>query len=374
MRFLRLIEMGHSLADEEGTSGQRVYVLERLASDLQASELRRDVLRNQIQALSPAAPARPAAAPTAAAPKTVQLGTHRQQPQQWASARPSTQPKGATAGSTSVVTSAQRAQQLAQLEAKLAQAQEKVDFERKRLKRMGAHIQPNGEIFWRASDRTIEYDRTLAEQGLTRVTFKGGRMFLGGSSPLDTGKMTTAFSGPGWGIYVISAEGNMHVSGHSVGHRHHSSLLAGKAVAAAGELKVSEGRLTMLSNKSGHYMPSLVHLSQAIHLLLKNGVAPAFQIRVFPQRQDFPNLDAFTASLAPKETYEVAKLCRYARYITDAILQMHAPDPWRTARADEALGVFSVTTGQMVAHKTVRQWFKSRGMHAEFGVASGAGR
>jgi hypothetical protein len=40
----------------------------------------------------------------------------------------------------------------------------------------------------------------------------------------------------------------------------HSSLVAGEPVAAAGEMKVNNGRLEIISNKSGHYVPKPVHI------------------------------------------------------------------------------------------------------------------
>lgn len=117
------------------------------------------------------------------------------------------------------------------------------------LTRQGAVLTADGQIIWEKSRRTIVYDHQLKEQNVTKVSFRGGLLFAGNGKPLDTRTMATAFSGPGAAIYVMSNEGNLHVSSHSVGHRHHSSMLAGADVAGAGELKVEGGRLTWLSNK-----------------------------------------------------------------------------------------------------------------------------
>ena len=52
---------------------------------------------------------------------------------------------------------------------------------------------------------------------------------------------------------------------------HHSTLNAAKDVAAAGEISIDNGKVTKISNKSGHYKPKFEHLLQVVEDLLKNG-------------------------------------------------------------------------------------------------------
>jgi hypothetical protein len=130
--------------------------------------------------------------------------------------------------------------------------------------RQGAVLTPDGRIVWEKSKARVMYDHELAQQDATRITIAGGRMTLPDGKPLDTRLMVTALTGPGTGIYVVSGEGHLHVAAHATGKRHHSSLLAGAAVACAGELKVSQGRLEWISNKSGHYRPEPTHLVQIL--------------------------------------------------------------------------------------------------------------
>lgn len=52
---------------------------------------------------------------------------------------------------------------------------------------------------------------------------------------------------------------------------HHSALARGKPVSAAGEMRVCDGVLNWLSNKSGHYMPPTGFHSQFLHRLNKLG-------------------------------------------------------------------------------------------------------
>ena len=57
-----------------------------------------------------------------------------------------------------------------------------------------------------------------------------------------------------------------------VGEFHHSSLLGGEPVAAAGEMAVKNGVLLFLSNKSGHYRLGAEFVNQALAALRKAGV------------------------------------------------------------------------------------------------------
>ncbi len=140
------------------------------------------------------------------------------------------------------------------------------------LVRQNASLTPDGRIIWSRSQARVMWDHDLAQQELTKVQVRGGRLVFADGKPLDTRLMATHFSGPGYAIYVMSGEGNLHVSSHSAGQRHHSSLLAGAAVAGAGELRASDGWLKELSNKSGHYWPEPFHLLQVIKQLMENGL------------------------------------------------------------------------------------------------------
>lgn len=148
---------------------------------------------------------------------------------------------------------------------------------RRWLHRQGAKLTPKGTIVWPKSTRVVEYDRDLERRGLTRLQLREKRLFLNGT-PFDTTQSVTAFSGPGYAIYCMSHEGHLHVDSHSVGHRHHSSLLAGEDVACAGELQVERGILRFLSNKSGHYRPDVFQLLQVLRELAAATIPLDFRI------------------------------------------------------------------------------------------------
>ncbi len=145
------------------------------------------------------------------------------------------------------------------------------------LHRQGAKLTPNGTIVWPKSTRVVEYDRDLQRRGLSRLQLREKRLFLNGT-PFDTTNMATAFLGPGYAIYCMSAEGHIHVDSHSVGHRHHSSMFAGEDVACAGELQVERGVLRYLSNKSGHYRPDVFQLLQVLRELAAAAIPLDFRV------------------------------------------------------------------------------------------------
>jgi hypothetical protein len=155
-----------------------------------------------------------------------------------------------------------------------------VIYLRKWLSRQGVWFSGDAGFNRKRSTRTVYYDTDLRKQDLTRVRIQGGLLFAHDGKPFDTRKMVTCFSGPGFGIYVMSGEGNLHVGSHSVGHYHHSSLLAGKNVAGAGEIVVREGKILCLSNKSGHYQPSRSDLLNVLAVLQAEHVPLAFKIRL----------------------------------------------------------------------------------------------
>ncbi|WP_342358420.1 hypothetical protein [Terrarubrum flagellatum] len=149
------------------------------------------------------------------------------------------------------------------------------------LHRQGANVSRDGAVLWPDAQPMVRYDNEL-QQVLTLVRIQAGLLTTIERRPLDTAKMVTAFSGPGFAIYVVSAEGNLHVSSHSAGLRHHSSLLAGAPVACAGEIKVDNGRIMMLTNKSGHYVPAPFYLAQVIRHFAQQGIAPdSYPVKAF---------------------------------------------------------------------------------------------
>lgn len=183
---------------------------------------------------------------------------------------------------------------------KKSTAEERVNLEiirfRQWLFRQHARLMPDGHIDWSRSATRVEYDNDVRRQQMTRVTVRGGLLVTADGKPFDTTKMVTMFSGPGNAIYVMSPDGHLHVSSHSVGYRHHSSLLAGASVAGAGEMCVRQGRIVWISNKSGHYQPPPLNLLQSVVSLTRQGYSDQYVVRcMYADRSqlNFPSIQEF---------------------------------------------------------------------------------
>ena len=77
----------------------------------------------------------------------------------------------------------------------------------------------------------------------------------------------------GWGIFVLDQFGQLYFSHRSErGVFHHSSFLAGGAVACAGEMIVENGRVRYVNNQSGHYQPPPAALEQLLDYFTQGGM------------------------------------------------------------------------------------------------------
>jgi hypothetical protein len=87
--------------------------------------------------------------------------------------------------------------------------------------------------------------------------------------PFDT--MTSAFPGkPGeenTAAYVWTVGNDIFAADHKGGRFHHSSFVSGKKVRCAGMIRVKKGKVTLVSNNSGHYRPKLTHLKAFVMYL-----------------------------------------------------------------------------------------------------------
>jgi hypothetical protein len=245
---------------------------------------------------------------------------------------------------------------------KINQARQKVAFYRKWLSSEGATIDKDGVVH--VQRLVVEYDTTLTQQDLTRVRLSSGKLDTDDKfqKPLDTTDMVTHMSGPGKGIYVMSESGNLHVDSHVLGHRHHSSLLAGKEVACGGELKVARGRLTWISNKSGHYKPKVRHLLQVLHQLQRQDVDIDFAVNYWKsstEQHTFEDVGGFLKfiGLGDDPDPELIRLMTCQKQLTPEVLESNG---WRWHKDNEPIGVYRIDTNLPVDHKTARLWLKTR--------------
>lgn len=99
-----------------------------------------------------------------------------------------------------------------------------------------------------------------------------GKFYSANGKLFDTTISKTVFSN-GKAIFVMSKDGRVFASTLHVPKKfHHSSFLAGEAVASAGEIKVINGVITEVTRKSGHYQPTEKINRQFIKMLQKEKI------------------------------------------------------------------------------------------------------
>lgn len=90
-------------------------------------------------------------------------------------------------------------------------------------------------------------------------------------------------------IYVIDKKGNLYFHAEPDGGRfHHSTFLGGEDVLSAGNIRVTNGKITMIDNESGHYKPYKINAYKGLYHLLKSG---ADFSKVEPRFIEYPNID-----------------------------------------------------------------------------------
>ncbi len=73
-------------------------------------------------------------------------------------------------------------------------------------------------------------------------------------------------------VFVVSGKGKIYTAIYQRGTMNHSSFLAGAPVRSAGELIVENGKITAITDKSGHYETSREMLLEGVKALRRKGV------------------------------------------------------------------------------------------------------
>ncbi|HEX6076685.1 MAG TPA: ADP-ribosyltransferase [Micromonosporaceae bacterium] len=141
------------------------------------------------------------------------------------------------------------------------------------------HLPPDEQ--WDEVVRVVDGERVVfhvthltdAERQAHQVHVRDdGLIYDSDGRPFDTRDAATDLSGPGYAIFVMDEHGGFYALKHPVvGRLHHTSLVAGGPVAAAGEVVVHNGRLVEINNRSGHYRPTPEYGYQAIRGLTQLG-------------------------------------------------------------------------------------------------------
>jgi hypothetical protein len=117
-----------------------------------------------------------------------------------------------------------------------------------------------------------------------RLVFRAGRVFNGLGRPIRISGIL---------IFVMDGFGNIYAAENpKVGQHHHTSFLAGRGVAGAGELAFLQGRPFARNRRSGHYYPPFWTDKQVARELIDRGVAsPASLLEEDPGWDVFIGLD-----------------------------------------------------------------------------------
>lgn len=103
-------------------------------------------------------------------------------------------------------------------------------------------------------------------------------------------------------IYVTDKQNNLYVASEhgessKLAHFHHSSFLAGEHILCGGDMVVKNGKIVMINNGSGHYLPGVISLYTTIEILRKKKILDQdVQIKVFgvPPIPGIKNMQAMT--------------------------------------------------------------------------------
>jgi hypothetical protein len=107
-----------------------------------------------------------------------------------------------------------------------------------------------------------------AERQAYRLFMRDGKLYDAQGNLFDTTNATNPES-RGHAIFVMDQNGNIYASNNPAqGKFHHSSFFGGEPVAGAGEIRVENGVLKGLSDRSGHYRPDWSLVQQMKQVIL----------------------------------------------------------------------------------------------------------
>lgn len=261
------------------------------------------------------------------------------------------------------------------------ESKERLLTQRWRMRQFGARFGVDGRVDWQTTWHAlrwggeIRYNFYPSEREAVRVHFNGSRLYQlqdGISTPLST-EASLAQLNPwergsedpsGVGIYVLDARGSFFAMDTAY-RRRHSTLLAGQAVAGAGEWRVQDGQLKWISQNSGHYRPNIWQMLQVVHQLDKLGIN-SYRLEVlYPgmRRMEYERPERFLEDVGAfgLVDYDTMKLLLYSPHLLDEVL---APQGWHFVGDPDfgtGIGVYKLGSDERVLSKTVRRWLKSTG-------------
>lgn len=113
-------------------------------------------------------------------------------------------------------------------------------------------------------NQQVKYNSSENDRNKQLLTFNNGFAYLN-DQLYDTSCCSTSRNGRNVGIYVTGLDGNFYVDDQVK----HSSIFAAEDIIGAGEILATNGKIVMISNRSGHYKPNEESLRQST-IALKN--------------------------------------------------------------------------------------------------------
>lgn len=119
----------------------------------------------------------------------------------------------------------------------------------------------------------VRYLTTAEQRAPYKLSVRNGLIVDARGRPFDTRVPVKIRGEENEAIFVMSSKGEIFASTEQeAGKFHHSSLAGGERVAAAGTMRVEQGRLVSISNLSGHYRPGGWQTEQAMTSLELQGL------------------------------------------------------------------------------------------------------
>jgi hypothetical protein len=150
----------------------------------------------------------------------------------------------------------------------------------KPIKLQSRYVNENAACVWQSKDKCAPYVTyyTESQSASLAISVSGGKLYQG-NALFDTTKADISHSKVPVAIFVMDVNGGIYASKQfKVYMFHHSSILAGRDVAFAGEIQVEQGVIKKITNCSGHYQPDISFAKQLIDSLNRQGYSAPLSV------------------------------------------------------------------------------------------------
>ena len=115
----------------------------------------------------------------------------------------------------------------------------------------------------------VRYCSTEVDRAAFRLSVENGQLMKNGT---PASFRASTFEVKEMPIFVLGYDNELYVDYPREGKVHHSGFMAGGVVLAAGHIQIQSGRITFLSDQSGHYKPTIDQTINVLRLLEEKGL------------------------------------------------------------------------------------------------------